>query len=134
MKENEMMIEDEKLDESSIELIKDYSAIVTNITIVPQKFKNFTSYNAKISVKDLGDIKVKVDESLVNFVKTCQRLNKPAFTSKTVVKEKNIEKNKIFTSIKFISISGSVYRYFISRADTDSLDLTLDFYNSKNKN
>lgn len=131
MKDNEMIekeikIEEEKFDENKIKVLEDYSQIVNNVVIEPQHFKNFTNYLAKISVKLIGDIKVRVDENLVQYVKTCQKLNKQPFASKSVVKEINEEKQKIFTCVKFVSTRGNIYRYFLSRADVETLELVFE--------
>ena len=135
MKENEMIEVEEKeeFDENKIKTLVDYSSIITNIVIEPQHFKNFTSYLAKITVKGVGDIKVKIDENLVQYVKTCQKLNKQPFKSKLVVKESNEEKQKTFVCLKFVSQKDNIYRYFISRADVETLDLVFDENEYKNK-
>ena len=134
LKENEMIdVEEERFEEEKIKVLIDFSPIITNIVIEPQVFKNFTSYLAKISVKNLGDIKVRIDENLVQYVKTCQKLNKQPFKTKVVVKEMNEEKQKSFVCVKFISLKDNVYRYFISRADVETLELVFDDYNEKLK-
>ena len=125
--------EEERIDENKIKVLVDFSPVITNIVIEPQHFKNFTSYYAKISVKNVGDIKVRIDENLVQYVKTCQRLNKQPFKSKVVVKEANEEKQKNYVCLKFVSTKENVYRYFISRADVETLELVFDDFNEKNK-
>lgn len=140
MKENEL-IENEKkgieseeeTKESDIRVLEDFAPVITNIVIEPQVFKSFTSYIAKITVKSVGNITVRVDESLVNYVKTCQKLNKQPFTSKLVVKEENVVKQKTYVCLKFTTAKGNVYRYFINRADIETLELVLDDYNLKLK-
>lgn len=135
LKENELIEKDEeeKIDENKIKVLEDFSAVVTNIVIEPQHYKSFTSYLAKITIKGVGDIKVKVDENLVQYVKTCQKLGKQPFKSKVVVKEMNEEKQKTYICVKFISLKDNVYRYFISRADVETLELVFDDYNEKLK-
>jgi len=134
LKENEMIdVEEERFEEEKIKVLTDFSPVINNIVIEPQVFKNFTSYLAKISVKNLGDIKVRIDENLVQYVKTCQKLNKQPFKTKVVVKEMNEEKQKSFVCVKFISLKDNVYRYFISRADVETLELVFDDYNEKLK-
>ena len=140
MKENELketLIEEEtkeeKVDESKIVELINFAPIITSIVIVPQTFKTFTSYIAKITVKNVGDLKVRVDENLVMFVKTCQKLGKQAFISKTVVKEMNEEKQKNYVCLKFVTTKNNVFRYFIGRADVETLELAFDDYNEKMK-
>ena len=135
LKENEMIDEEreEKVDENKIKVLVDFSPVVTNIVIEPQHLKNFTMYIAKITIKGVGDIKVKIDENLVQYVKICQKLGKQPFKSKVVVKEVNEDKQKNYVCLKFISIKDNVYRYFISRADVETLELVFDDYNEKLK-
>lgn len=136
LKENELIEEEEKeekVDESKIVELINFEPIISNIVIEPQVFKNFTSYIAKISVKNVGDLKVRVDENLVMFVKTCQKFKKQAFVSKSVVKEQNEEKKKNYVCLKFVTLKNNIYRYFISRADVETLELAFDEYNEKLK-
>lgn len=129
---NEMTasVEDE-VNESKIKVLIDFTPVITNVVLEPQVFKNFTSFIAKVTVKELGDIKVRVDENLVNYVKLCQKLGKQPFKSKMVVKEYNSDKQKNYVCLKFISLKDNVYRYFIDRADVESLELVFDI-NSEN--
>lgn len=126
---NELIEVEEEVNESKIMVLEDFTPVITNVVLEPQVLKNYTVFIARVSVKNLGDIKVRVDENLVNYVKLCQKLGKQPFKSKLVVKEYNSEKQKNYVCLKFVSLKDNVYRYFIDRADVESLELVFDIYN-----
>ena len=132
MKEN-VLIDSQIDNEEKIRVLVDYAPVVKDVVIVPQPTKYGTFYNAHADIVGIGEIKVRVDENLVRYIKTCQKLNIKPFKSKLVVKEINEEKNKTYSCVKFISNRDKAFRYFIARADEETLEMIYDDYQEKNK-
>lgn len=130
---NNELIENESVNEEKIRLLTDYACIVKNIKLEPNQTKFGTFYNVVIDVEAVGEIKVRVDENLIRYVRTCQKLGVKPFKSKSLVKEVNEEKQKNYVCVKLVSNNDSVYRYFVARADVESLDLVYADYQLKNK-
>ena len=131
---NENLINNEEISEDKINVLVDYTPIVKNIKVVQNQAKFGTLYYLHADVEG-NIIKLKIDEGLIRYIKTCEKLGKKPFKLKTIVREMNTEKNKAFTCLKLITISGNVYRYFIDRLDVETIDLIYEDYqfNLKNK-
>ncbi|MBQ9792892.1 MAG: hypothetical protein IJW32_04045 [Clostridia bacterium] len=129
---NESLVESEEVNEEKIEVVIDYSPLLKGIRLATSQTRFGNLYFLNVDVGGLV-LKFKIDEGLYNYIKTCEKLNKQPFKLKSIVKERNIEKNKIFTSLKLINAFDNVFRYFVDRIDVDSLDLLLADFNFKNK-
>ena len=125
---------EEELKEEKINELKDYSPIIKDLRIVPQKTKFNTYYNLQVTLNGTDAIiKIKCDEDLVQFISTCTKLGKNPVQRKTVVEEENVETSKKFTCVKIVTRDDKTYRYFLSRANESLLALLLEDYKEKNQ-
>jgi len=132
---NNELVEVDEINEDNIELLVDYSPIVKEIGVVKKDGNFGTTYFYCANIEGLGLIKSRIkDESVVNFLNLCKKLNVEATKSKTLVRECSKDKNKVYTSIKVVFRDDKIFRFFVGRADESSLDLLFEIYNSKKKN
>lgn len=115
-----------EISEDKINLVKDFTKIIRTIKIVPTKTKYATTYHAVVDLSGMYTFKVRVDENLANYITLCGKLNIKPFKVKTVVKEFSPEKGREFICLKFVTTKDNVYRYFIDRVDSESLELIYD--------
>ena len=127
------LIEKEKFKEEKIIVKTDYASIVKRIRIDRQAFGKYVSFYVIAELEGSVEIKSRIDENLLRYIKTCQAMDLQPFISRLLVKELNEEKQKTYTCFKLISNKGNVYRYFINRADEETLEMVYNKFLQINK-
>lgn len=122
-----------EFNEDKVRLVFDYSAILKNLSYTVNNGKNYKNYSFVVSVEGMRDFKVKLDESLYNYIILCENLGMRPFVSKQIVKEFSEEKNREFVCVKVVTNKGSIFRSFIDRATVESLEMVYEVYQTKNK-
>lgn len=138
---NERTVEENSIEvfnEDKMKLVCDFAPILKNVGISEDLFttktgKKITTYYFVVKVDGVRDIKLKFDDQLYTYISTCKNLGVKPFVSKELVKEFSEEKNRDYTCLKLKSNKGRIYRYFIGRAEVESLEMVYDVYQSKNK-
>ena len=124
---------DSKMNEEKIVVLTDYSPIVKDLRIVPSKTKYGTFYQIQVTLEGGAVIRTRCDQNLVQFIDLVIKNGDKPYKQKVLVKEFNEEKQREFTCVKFVLISGNVFRYFIDRADVNTIEYLYQKYQANKK-